>query len=210
MGCCVKNLGESGEGLKVSRCQGFAGSGERGVLQGMNEAFSSVGSKVGRRESRHLGIFREKFGSARDTEAVGVRYVKLVTSVMFQCRAHVPRFLAVRGPRGASVWSLMQKYASSGRSQRSAIEIENAVDLGMSGEFGVNTRRAQKVQSEFCLRNKLVPEPDWEARVSGAKAGDEVILPCADGTFSCVDAMVMRLNELIGGSGSDDLTFDGR
>ena len=66
-----------------------------------------------------------------------------------------------------------------------------ATDLGVGGEFGVDSRASQKVEGDVGLWNEAAPEVHGKVGVAAAPDGDEVVLGSADrslGGVASVDA----------------------
>ena len=61
--------------------------------------------------------------------------------------------------------------------------------------MGINTRWSQHVQRGDHLWGQSVPQLEWELTVRRGERADEVRFKRLDGTFSCVDAMVVGLYE---------------
>ena len=60
---------------------------------------------------------------------------------------------------------------------------------------GINTRWSQHVQRGDHLWGQSVPQLEWELTVRRGERADEVRFKRLDGTFSCIDAMVVWLYE---------------
>jgi hypothetical protein len=79
----------------------------------------------------------------------------------------------------------------SGRGPWGAVDVEGAVDLGVGGEFGVDSRASQKVEGDVGLWNQAAPQVHSKVGVAAAEDGDEVVLGSADrslGGVASVDA----------------------
>jgi hypothetical protein len=62
----------------------------------------------------------------------------------------------------------------------------------------VESGTAEEVACYFCLVCKMVPQLEREADVSGAESTYEVVFESLDGSFRCVDAVIVGLNKLNG------------
>ena len=64
------------------------------------------------------------------------------------------------------------------------------------GELRVDATWAEQVKSDFTLAEEAAPHAEWEFRVGGGEAGDEMILVGADSTFHGIASMAMWRCEL--------------
>jgi hypothetical protein len=94
----------------------------------------------------------------------------------------VPNFLLVR--------FLVAEEEGSGRGQWGAVEVEGAVELGVGGEFGVDSRASHKFEGDVGLWNEAAPQVHWKVGVAAAEDGDEVVLGSADRSLGGVAAVI--------------------
>jgi len=71
------------------------------------------------------------------------------------------------------------------------VEVIGAVEVLPCGGVTAKSRGMEEVESEFSLRDKEVPGIKRKVWIACTKHCNEVIFPCANGTFSLVGAMVV-------------------
>jgi hypothetical protein len=115
---------------------------------------------------------------------------------MFHGWANIPSDLAMFAKGGASFRSKVGNNFSARWCNRSAIEIKGSVKGGMSRKRRMNLGGMEKVESEECLQEEMIPFGKWKLGVNGAENRNKVILECSNGTFCCVDTMFFWGNSL--------------
>ena len=77
---------------------------------------------------------------------------------------NVPAVEAVGHPSVAVGGVFVDKHFGARRGHWSSIEIKHTIELGFSGQVGVDLRGAEKVQCLCGLFKKAVPEMEWKLR----------------------------------------------
>ena len=67
--------------------------------------------------------------------------------------------------------------------ERTFVEVKIAMEAGVGREPVLATRRSEKIQSSFGLRQEEVPFHDQKLGIVGGKAHAEVVLPDLDGAL---------------------------
>ena len=87
--------------------------------------------------------------------------------------------------------------------------VSGAVELFVRGDVRVYARPAEDIAGDDGLGSEMVPKLQWKMGVSSAETTDEVILECLDGSFGCVDTMIVRFDELDRSVVSSHVVCDG-
>ena len=111
--------------------------------------------------------------------------------------AQVPAGDAVRRPSGALGRGFVRKDAAPWGPQRSFVEIECSVDLGVGRETGVDIGFAEEIEGENGVGDEAAPEVERESGVNTGEAGDKVGFEGVDCFFSRVCAVVVGGGELM-------------
>jgi hypothetical protein len=144
-----------------------------------------------------VGLGGEEFHSVVDVFVAGFAVVKAVASVMFVSGSKIPSVGAV-GYEGATDGGFFVHDDASARGcERGGIEIESSVKLSFGREPGVQAQLSEKIQGQQGLWNEPTPEVHGPILVSGAEAGNEVVLECADGAFGGVASVIVWGDKLV-------------
>jgi hypothetical protein len=162
----------------------------------MDEVNSSGGGGVRRRDSWHGDMGRKPRQGINDTFSRGLGDPDSVAAVVASGRAKVPTVNSMWSPSAAHGRLFMNENAGAWRSQGSAVEVEEAVDLRPSGKLRIDARTAEKVQRLEGLREEAIPKVERKGRVGAAEASNEVVLEGANGLLCSVASMDMRWCEL--------------
>jgi len=84
------------------------------------------------------------------------------------------------------------------RCQRCLVEIKGTVELCFGGEFWIDARGTEEIQSGGGLFDESTPQMEREIWIGAAQNGNEVIFPGGDGTFCCIPTVDMRRDKLKG------------
>ena len=128
---------------------------------------------------------------------LGFPHPGLVAAVGVKVGTDIPAIKAVGGPALAIGGLLMGDDVGAWGSNGIGVEIIQAVDLGPGGEVGVDSACSEQVESQVGLGDKVVPETEWKVGVTGAEAGDEVVLVGLNGTLCNVGSMHARWGSLV-------------
>jgi hypothetical protein len=85
----------------------------------------------------------------------------------------------------------MNKYPHPGGCKRGAIEIEEAVDMGLGRELGMQAASPEKIEREKGLGKESIPKVHGEVGSSGTEARNEMVFESADGSFCCIASVHM-------------------
>jgi len=99
-------------------------------------------------------------------------------------------------------WYFIHQYFCTGQGHRSFNIIEGAIELGLGRQVWVDVAGSEKVESGGALGNKAVPEVDRKFGIRAASTSYWVFLPCANGLFCGVIAVIVRQDELLAVVGS--------
>ena len=115
---------------------------------------------------------------------------------MFQRRAHIERVRTVRREATSHARVIINDGGRPYRRQWRSIVIERALQGIVCRQRPVAPRCPQHVQRHLYLRYKLIPQLEWAVRRYGDKTRNEVMLCRFYRRFSCVDSVIMQLDEL--------------
>jgi hypothetical protein len=126
----------------------------------MNEVNSSGGGGVRRRDGRHGDMGGKPRQGVNDAFSQGFGDPDSVAAVVASGRAKVPAVNSMRSPSAAHSRLFVDEDAGAWRSQGSAIEVEEAVDLSPGGNLriGADARTLEKVQHLEGLRKEAIPK----------------------------------------------------
>ncbi len=119
--------------------------------RGENVVNAGQDKVIGRRQ-RHGDVLGGKpRKSVANTRATGVPEPHGVTPIGLEGGARVPSISAVGRPRGSFGGFDMNEDSNPGWGNRSTIEVDDAVELGMRGQPWIDPRTAKEVEREFSL-----------------------------------------------------------
>lgn len=149
-----------GEGCE-GRVRGRMVESSHNVLKGGEDDVVGGGQGHG-----HFG--GEPRDGVGDAFGPGVEHPHSVTPIGVECWANVPAVTCMWGPRGARGWLFVHEDTDAGWCNGRSVEVEVAVELCPGGEFWVEAGAAEEVEGKLGLREKAIPEVNWEVFVDAA------------------------------------------
>ena len=98
--------------------------------------------------------------------------------------SNVPPLKNMRFPCSALLRLLVDEDVRAWRGKRCAVEIEGAIELGVSGQSRIYARWAKDIEGCYRLDGDTSPEMKGGILVGDGEASNEVFLGCFDGLFS--------------------------
>ena len=95
----------------------------------------------------------------------------------------------VCGPSASVSGFIVGDNLHSWGSERGAIVVEDAVELGECGELRVDAALSEEVEGDFGLWEEMAPSVEEERWVDGRKTGDEMVFEGTYLSLCCVSAM---------------------
>jgi hypothetical protein len=131
-----------------------------------------------------------------DTLRTGVTCPDAIAAVMVEGGTQVPSMDGMGSPGAPGRGFFMDEDPDARRCKRGTVKVENATDMGIGGEVGMEPAGAQEVEGLESLGQKSIPEMEGEVRWGGTQSGNEVVLKGADGALSGIPAMDVGRSEL--------------
>jgi hypothetical protein len=165
-----------------------------GGLKCINEVNSSGGGRMRWRDGGHGDMGGKPRQGVNNAFSQGFRDPDLVAAVVASGRAKVPAVNSMRSPRAGFLW---MDNTGAWRSQGSAVEVEEAVDLSPGGKLRIDARTPEKVQRLEGLRKEAIPKIERKGGVGAAEASNEVVLEGANGSLCSVAPIDMQWCKLV-------------
>jgi hypothetical protein len=178
-------------------------------LEGVGQIECGVHGIVGGRDAWDDDGVREESNGVGDANGVRFGDANFPTTIVTHGGTDDVALGTVCGPSASVSGFIVGDNLHSWGSERGAIVVEDAVELGECGELGVDVALSEEVEGDVGLWEEMAPSVEGERRVDGRKAGDEVILEGAYLSFCGVSAMDDWGCELEGDGVIGDVILEG-
>ena len=131
-----------------------------------------------------------------DALALGVHVDKLEAPIRVQGGSNVESLLCSKVPRPPCDRFGVDENPTTDRPERRLVEVERTLEVLPSADSWVESGLAKKIEGQFCLWEKQVPEIRGKRRVYPCQDRQEVALESADGALHTISAMHIRGDKL--------------
>jgi hypothetical protein len=130
-----------------------------------------------------LDVGRKPLYGVKDTGALGLVDPDVVTSVGIERGPEISAIKPMWGPRDSFFRRFEGNHSGAQWAEGSAIEIKLSMILSPGRELGIELGSSEKVQNDFGLGDKAIPQMERELGVDTAEPSNKMVLECPDGAF---------------------------